>query len=364
MEVFFVSGTELEGQWRELFAESEGARVQHSLEWKKCVEAAYPQLQSGYLLVEEKEENVLGLPAFFAKSFLFGDRSISLPFVDYGGFIGSPTQSRAAIAFSKMRARFGCDGIEVRLSGHSPGFPQSEKALFNYGFDRQSTRQLAVVQLEREEKMWDGFDKHTRNDVRKAEKSGLQLKQIDSQKELSTFYELYFTAMKGFGSPQHPPKFFEALYSNLSAKKMFYGWNCYSAEGQLAGSLIMLFHNNYANVAYNISSPSFRQYRPNDLLYWTALEKASEMGAESLDLGQVKQDAGPGSHARGILDYKLKWGAKLFEKPFYHFGYGEGKTSGTSGGDGKFRHLQKIWRKLPDAVVRKIGPWVSRQLGA
>ncbi len=363
-----------EKAWLELLQFGSGARVQHTLEWKRAVEEAYPQLKPAYYLVERGKEDYFGFASFFCKSALFGNRAVSLPFVDYGGFVGSPSSEGTTLLFSKLRARFSADKLEVRLSEHSEVFKESEKALLEHGFVEQKHlgRQVAVVELDSEKKMWEGFDKHTRNDVRKAGKSGLLLEFVDSQKQLDSFYQLYFRAMKRFGTPQHSKKFFECLWNNFGGWRTnspFHGFNCYK-DGRLAGSLAMLAFNGYAQVFFSVSEPELREFRPNDFLYWQALRAANEAGAKFVDLGQVQKDAPAGSHAAGIFEFKKKWGAKLFERPVYYFGYGnknnfvQGQSSeaeAKTGGNEKLRKLAQVWKKLPDPLVRKLGPWLCRQ---
>lgn len=357
MDCAIVEGSELEKAWKNLLAENPSAPPQLSLEWRDAVLAAYPRLENAYCLVGGAGGYEFGFAALYCESLLFGNRVVSLPFVDHGGFVGEPASAEGvATLFSRLRSRFS-NKFEVRLSAHSPRFPSCDKSLLDYAFLKKPGRYTAVLELRDENAVWQGFSRHVRKNVNKAERSGLVVKAVDSQAELDAFYREYLLSMKRFGTPPHSKKFFEQLSSRLGVGKNFFGFNCYHG-GELAGSLVMMRNCDTVILPYGVSPPAFREHRPNDLLHWTAICKAMEVGAKHFDLGLAQADAPPGSHAAGILEFKLKLGCKLFERPSYSFG-------GASRNGFKASELRKafstVWSKLPLFLTERVGPWVRSQ---
>lgn len=359
LETVLVEGSALEQEWESLVqAAAPAAQVQHTLEWKRAVSEAYPALQPAYYIAAGSDGNAFGLAAFVARSLLFGNRVVSIPFVDHGGFVGTPNAEGVAQIFSQVKRKFGLQKSQVRLASYTQNFAESEKRLLANGFAKKESRQVAVLDISTGEKQaWEGLSRHVRKNVGKAERSGLQVRMIDSQKELDAFYSQYFSSMKQFGTPCHSKKFFESLLKHLVAGKKFFGFNCYQADF-FAGSLLMFLHADSVILPFNVSSPQYREFRPNDLLHWAAIRKAVELQASTFDLGLAQADAPPGTHGHGILEFKLKLGCKLFERPVYYSGYAD-KASGSTSGLKKFA---SVWRHLPNAVIEKAGPWLCRQM--
>ncbi len=363
MEAVLVEGSALEQEWQQLVdSPGSGAQVQHTLEWKRAVSEAYATPKPAYYIARNGGGNLFGLAAFAAKSFLLGNRLVSTPFVDHGGFVGTPNAAGVAEILSQVKKNFGFEKSQVRLASYAPNFSESEKSLLASGFFKKDSKQVAVLELSSQQAIWDGFSRHVRKNVNKAERSGLQVRELDSQKELDAFYAQYFASMKQFGTPCHSKKFFESLLAHLGAGRKFFGFNCYSGA-ELAGSILMFVHGKNAILPFGVSSPQFREFRPNDLLHWEAIKRAVEMGVKNFDLGLAQSDAQPGTHAHGILEFKLKLGCKLFERPVYYGGYGvQASNSSGNSGTGSFRKLSGVWKHLPNAVIEKVGPWACRQM--
>ncbi len=348
-----------ESEWI-AFLERRGGGIQHTLEWKKAVEESYANCVPAYYMIREDGGVKALFPSFLVKSPLLGNRIISQPFVDNGGFAGQPTEGIAKALLEAIQRDYSPKRIEIRLNTSMPNYSASGKSLLAAGFSKESRRHQFILELKRAEELWNGFDKHVRNDVRKAEKSGLEIREISAGSELDSFYSLYSRAMHDFGTPQHSRAFFENLWKHLAPKKMIKGLNCYAGGdgNRLAASIIGYCFNKRVYIIYNVSSPEHRAARPNDLLYWNFIEWSARNGFKTFDLGQAEAGAQPGSRAHGIFKFKEKWGGKLFERPYFTY------PPRSAGAAGKLRLFSGIWRLLPAVLAHKTGPWLCSQLGA
>lgn len=327
---------------------------QNLLRWREAISKTYKNCEPVYYL-----DNEFAFPFFLIKSKLFGNRIISLPFLDFGGPIGKINSSTILEILKKTKEKFGEDlKFEIRLNTFLQNYAESESALLGAGFKKESDRSQFILNLKDEKKMWEDFDRITRKGINKAIKSELKIEEIKTEDELKNFYSLYLKNMKKFGTPQHSFSFFKNLFEEM--KENFRGLNCYK-EGKLIGSLIVLLTDDYMYAAYNFSDSNFLNYQPNDLLYWEMIKWASEKGIKYFDFGQCEPNAEEGSHAAGIYNFKKKWGGILYERPYFYFSENQ-ENSDAKKSKNKYKKMINVWKKLPLPLIKLIGPKIASEL--
>lgn len=317
------------------------------LQLPKIVEKTYSNCKN-----KSYAERDLNFPFIEIKSKIFGKKIISLPFLDVTNFKGKATKH----IFKKMVDRLGKENkIEIKLSENHTQFKEIKKILSEMGFDEFSEKAHIVTKLTPEEDMWKRFHKHTRNDIRKAEKPSLKIKKIESVKELKKFYLLYLRQMKGFGTPQHSFKFFENYFNIM--KRNFFGLNCYKG-GKLIASIILFLGNREAYVSFNVSNPQYRSYRPNDLLYLAVIKECIKKKIKYFDIGQIDLNTKKGTREDSLLKFKLKWLGESHKKVHFTLNFKHDSNKKDS-----LKKFRKIWKKLPLFVVKLVGPKIVRELG-
>lgn len=290
-----------------------------------------------------RDVSTANLPKIKARSFLFGERIISLPFLDI-------------INIERILNEDLLDEgeFEIRISEGNKNIELIRKTLTDKGFKEKDVKGHIVSELTDEENFWERFHKHTRNDIRKAEKSELAVKRIYSKQELENFYNLYLTEMKNFGTPQHSFRFFENCKEIM--KESFVGWNCYNGE-HLIGSIILFLNKDYAYVPFNVSDGKFRASRPNDILYWEAIKWCIKNRIKFLDLGQIDLDYQKNSREESLLKFKRKWLGKEYRRIYFTRGF-----SIDSEKKGRLKRFRVIWKRLPKFVIKFFGPKFCSQL--
>ena len=342
--------------WGTYIEKKQETRIQHSLKFMEVIKEAYKNCKEYYFFYQNGEVVAI-FPFFLVKSWIFGNRLICVPFLDVGGFSGdynSKILKNLIETLKKSIKRI--DSIEVRLNTSLENFDKIRKIFLESGFSEKKDKHQFIVFPTSIEDMWKRFHKHTRNDIRKAQKSGLKIREIKDKKELKKFYKLYLGEMTDFGTPQHSYKFFERLFDILGEN--FVGFNCYY-NNNLAGGLILYHYNNHAYISFNVSSPEFREYRPNDLLYWTAIKWLMERGVKDIDLGQVEKNSPGGSHAYGLYKFKSKWLGELHERVYFKWPENKNEKENKE----KYKIFRKVWRKIPIFIIKKLGPKICSQLG-
>ena len=324
---------------------------------EKSIEKSYKNCVSRYFLNKKNNNIDIIFPFFLIKSKIFGNRLISLPFIDFGGTIGKIDNKFLKEALNYIKKNENVSKIEIRLNDFVEDYKKIEKNLINSGFKKEFKKNQFILQLRDEEELWNNFNRITKKGIKKAKKSNLQLKEINNEKELKLFYKLYFNNMKNFGAPQHSYNFFNNL---MNMKKEFKGLNCYK-EGELIGSLIILYTKDYAYAAYNVSNRKFLIYQPNDLIHWEIIKWCIKKRIKYFDFGQCDANSKEGTHDYGIYKFKRKWGGRLYNR--YYFYYGFDKKDKIKSVKKKRDLLKEIWSKLPYPLIKIIGPKIASQLG-
>lgn len=348
-----------ETSWRVFVEGQERITVPSLTEWRGVIEKTYKNCKPIYY-VDSKEKTRSVFPFFFVESKLFGNRIISQPFIDFGGPCGEFNKKFIFEVIDNLKKNFkDISYIEIRMNTFLENYQKIEEALIEKGFKKESKRQQFILKLEAENTLWEKFDRITRKGIKKAEKSDLQLKNIDNEEELKKFYELYLKDMRAFGTPQHSYAFFKNLLEIMN--KNFRGLNCYK-DGKLAGSLIVFYSKKYMYAAYNFSEREFLKYQPNDILYWEMLKWAIKNKIESFDFGQTEANAEEGSHAAGIYKFKKKWLGKLYERPYFYLFLGSEEKMSDKKGKSRYEIATEIWKKTPTTLLKIAGPKIASQL--
>ena len=135
---------------------------------------------------------------------------------------------------------------------------------------------------------WDGLDRKARNQVRKAEKSGLTWRR-GGVELLDRFYGVFARNMRDLGTPVYSRRFFEHVLSTFPATSSV----CLVDHGDrtVAGA-IALSHRDVLEVPWASSLREYRSQCPNNLLYWRIIEHAIASGRPVARLRPVDAERG------------------------------------------------------------------------
>jgi len=345
--------------WEDFEKKNENIPPQHLLNWKRALEKSYKNCSGKYYFNRGEMGEGPIFPFLIVKSKLLGNRAISQPFLDFGGPLGKPDEGFFSEVLEELKKIPEIDKIEIRLNNFNEHYDEMEKTFIKLGFKKEFKKNQLILKLKSEDDLWNDFNRITKKGIKKAEKSSLKLKDLDNEEELKAFYNLYMRNMRNFGTPQHSYGFFKNL-SNLF-KEGFKGINCYKEE-KLIASLLVLYGKDYMYAAYNVSEPKFLIYQPNDLIHWEMIRWGIKKGIKYFDIGQCDSNAEQGTHAAGIYRFKSKWGARIYDKYYFHYKIREDLKTERPKGRSEYEKVIKIWKKLPLPIIKKIGPRIASQL--
>ena len=149
-------------------------------------------------------------------------------------------------------------------------------------------------------------NKNVRRNIRKAIKSKVNAS-VNENEKIEYFYEWLALTYNRFNKKMLPLSYYKAVCSlpfvqTFSAK----------FQGRTIAIMLILTHKNTIYYWAGSSSLNFRQYRPNDFLYWEIIKWAKNNGYEWFDLLITHVEDLPGRSK-----FKLKFGGEIY--PIYEY---------------------------------------------
>jgi FemAB-related protein (PEP-CTERM system-associated) len=278
------------------------------------------------------------LPLVLIKSWLFGRTLTSLPFVNYGGVVGdSEPVARALLdAAADVAKTRNARHVELRHTDRV--------------FEDLPCKQHKVsMRLPLQAGMWEVIDRKVRNQIRKAEKSGLTVERGGAEL-VGDFYTVFTRNMRDLGTPVYSRALFDNVLRAFPDRARI-------LVVRLAGAPIaagLTFRTGtMVEVPWASSIREHNNLCPNHLLYWHVIESAVADGAEILDFGRSTPN-------EGTFKFKEQWGAVPVA---LHWEYSLGRPGGLpdqSPKNPKFRLMIEAWKRCPLWLANAVGPHIVR----
>ncbi len=329
------------GTWRSVVDGSSESNLAHSPEWFALIQRAYGH-QPLYLSAEDDQGHSGVLPAFIVRRPFFGTVVTSMPFLDSGG----PCSSSAAVArvlvehlIAEARG-IGAKLVEIRCSTPLDiGTPSA-----------QTKVNMTLTVPSDPDRLWRQLDKAVRNQVRKAERSGLSI-EIGGAEKLTPFYETFVIRMRDLGSPVHAPEFLRAVLESFGSRARII---LVRKGNTTVGGLVVLAFKDRLIVPWATCLKEYFALCPNMLLYWEALRAACLEGFHRFDFGRSSRNS-------GTYHFKCQWGAR--EEPLFWYTIPITAAVGSSTDSPGHRELlARAWQRLPLGVTRYLGPRIRKYL--
>jgi FemAB-related protein (PEP-CTERM system-associated) len=325
-------------------------------------------------LSAENPAAIVGLlPLVHLKSPLFGNRLVSMPYFDHGGIIvDSPEHEikliHAAVALGReLRIqRFELRHLDqiasLKLNCAKSDQDTEVNAVFSGkslqpGWSVRSHKVRLLLALPgTSDELLKTFKSKLRSQINRPIKAGLIAK-IGGMELIDDFYHVFSINMRDLGSPVHAKALPQSVMTQFSEEARIAV--VYKA-GEPVASAIMV---GFKDVMINPWASALRQHSkdsPNMLLYWQMLSYASDHGFRYFDFGRSTPQ-------EGTYRFKIQWGAQPQPMYWYTLWFnGKTKSSGpihTDKADSKSYALTTaLWRRLPLAISRIIGPMIRKHI--
>lgn len=336
VEVFTGSGDE----WDTFVAGQPGTSFCHQYGWRSIMEDTLGH-EAFFWVARGGDEKIAGvLPAVRVRSRLFGDYLISMPFLSYGGPVGSPEACRAlAEEAARTAGHLQVDLLELRLRHELEGTELARNA-----------RKLTVVKdlPDSGEELWErGIRAKVRSQVRRPIKEGMTAG--FGADRLEAFYDVFSTTMRDLGTPVLPRSFFESIRDQFPESALF---GTVELEGVPVACGCGFFWQGEFEITWAGASRDHSRMAPNMLLYWGFMQECVERGAQAFNFGRCSPESG--THR-----FKKQWGAVDQPLPWLQWS-SSGVFSPPNPDSPKFRAATSAWQRLPVAVTNVVGPPIAR----
>ncbi|TKB65210.1 MAG: FemAB family PEP-CTERM system-associated protein [Nitrospira sp.] len=329
-------------RWDAYVQDCPAATMCHLFAWKGVIERAYRHRT--YNLTANSGGRIVGLlPLVLVQRPFFGASLTSMPFLDYGGVCADDAETAQLLvdrARALMQERH-CRTMELR---------QCEPSI-RLGVSREDKVSMLLDLSVGADSIWKALPAKVRNQVRKAEKSGLAVC-VGGGELLDEFYDIFAVNMRDLGSPVHDKAFFAEMCAVLGHSVRV----TLVRDGQRTiGGLIALFFKDTMLVPWASSLREYFSKCPNNLLYWDAIQDGCKRGCSKFDFGRSTMGS-------GTYDFKKQWGAEPKQLHWQMLSVSGAAGATISTDDAKYRFLLELWRRLPVSMTRLIGPKIRRYL--
>jgi len=126
------------------------------------------------------------------------------------------------------------------------------------------------------------FSQTRRNDIRRAMKYGVSVDFAKSREDISAYYTVYADWTRSRSLPITEEEQFQGIFASRRNRRLLVArYN----GGVIAGVVLRFFPGGVVEVAANCSLQGALQLRPNNLLYWRAIEWSCAEGLTKCSLG-------------------------------------------------------------------------------
>lgn len=325
--------------WDAFVGASPQATGYHFWAWQHVFAKAFGH-ESVYLAARVDGGIVGVLPLVHIRSLIFGRSLTSLPFLNYGGIAaesGAAADALATAAIDTARARH-CDHVELRHVGRQfSSFPCKQHKV--------------AMHLPLQRDIWERLDRKVRNQIRKAQKSGLTAEHGGFEL-LPAFYGVFARNMRDLGTPVYTPRLFDEVLRTFPERTRVH---LVRLEGAPIAAGITFEARGTTEVPWASSIRDHNSLCPNHLLYWNIIERALETGAAVLDFGRSTPH-------EGTYKFKEQWGAEPVALHWEYPSLKGGQLPDTSASNPKFQLAVKMWKKLPLSIATRVGPSIVRAI--
>ncbi|UFS69122.1 FemAB family PEP-CTERM system-associated protein [Geomonas sp. RF6] len=332
-----------QSRWDAFVEGSAEATPYHRYSWRRVIEESFGH-RGHYLAALDGAGAVRGiLPLVHMRSALFGNFLVSVPFVNYGGLLCNSDGAGAALvaAAERLRSSLGAGHVEMRHLAFKVG-----------GLPARTHKVTMVLPLQPDaQSQWDSFNAKLRNQIRKAEKSGLTCT-IGHLDLLDDFYDVFARNMRDLGTPVYGKEFFRnVLRAFPEHSKIFAVMN----DGRTIAAGIVSWYRRTTEMPWASSIREYKPLCPNNLLYWEAIRFAIDKGCASFDFGRSTPE-------EGTFNFKKQWGAQPVQL-YWQYLLPEGEPlPELSPKNPKFEAAIALWKRLPVGMTRILGPAIVRNI--
>jgi len=328
-------------RWDAFVGAAEHSTFCHLAGWREIMTDVLGH-ECPYLVAADEQGAWRGvLPLVRVRSRLFGHYLVSMPFLNYGGPLGTPAAQHDLVqAAVGLARRSSADLLELRTR-HSVGCEL-----------RVSHRKITVV-LELPDSadvLWrEVLPSSRRRQVSRAQKEGMQTRFGPDQVE--PFYQVFAVNMRDLGTPVLPRRLFERIARVFGEAAVF--GVVYWRGQPLAAGCGFVWGSEF-EITWVSSLRQYDHKMPNMLLYWSFMKHLISQGVRVFNFGRCT----PGGRTH---QFKHQWGGVDTALPWLQ--WSPRQLDATPTPERPLYHMAAaLWRRIPVRLANRVGPVLARRL--
>jgi FemAB-related protein (PEP-CTERM system-associated) len=327
-------------EWDDFVRRQHGWTHFHLHGWRSVMERVFDH-ECLYLAARDAAGRLEAvLPLVRVKSVLFGHYLVSMPFLNYGGPLGSAAGVGALAAEARRHADAGgAKLLELRSRVELPlAMPVSHRKI-TVVLDLPSGTDPAPL--------WQALGSKLRSQIKRPQKEGVQVRFGPDQ--VAPFFAIFAHHMRDLGTPTQPRVLFDAIADQFGESVWF---GCaYLGKTVVAGGCAFQWADE-VEVTWASSLTAHKRLAPNMLLYWSYMERAMRAGVRTFNFGRCTP--GAGTHS-----FKRQWGSR--DEQLWWYQHSADGVAGTPSPDsGAYAWGPRAWKRLPVGVATALGPHIVR----
>lgn len=333
-------------RWERLSRVHPSASVFHSRGWLKALCEAYGYEPVALTTTPPGNELANGIVFCRVRSWLTGNRLVSLPFSDHCEPLVD-NQEELDCLLSRLRedprhrdARY----IEIR--------PMTSRFGGQAEFTKLEEFRLHKIDLTfSADELFLRFHKNIQRNIQRAERERLRYEKGTSENLLGDFRRLLTLTRRRHFLPPQPLRWFRSLLECLGDRVTIR--LAYKEEVPVAG-MLTLRHDGVMVYKYGGSDSRYRQFDGMAFLMWRSIQEARQEGLREFDLGRSDCENA------GLIAFKSRWGSTESTLTYWSSG-----TPRFEGAAAKWtsRWVRQILPHLPDRLLATAGSLLYKHVG-
>lgn len=305
----------------------------HTSHWVKFAAEAFG-FEAAWILQETIGGELTGvLPLVCQRSRLFGDRWVSLPYLNYGGPLAADTDAeRPLMEAAATLAR----GTRVKVL-------EIRDTALRVNYAVRTHKATLVLQLPTTvDELSDRLGAKLRSQIRRADREQPEVREGGAEL-IADFYPVFAETMRDLGTPVYPRRFFELMFDRVGA-------DCRIVIVRLAGEPAAVAVLTHGRDTVEIPwAGSLRRFRPaavNMRLYWECLRHAVESR-------RLRFDFGRSTIGSGTYRFKQQWGADPVPL-YWYYPLEAGGLLGPANQGPLLGFARAAWQRLPVSLATRL----------
>ncbi len=335
-----------DARWETFVNEHTRSSVFHSISWLKALRRAYGYEPVVLTTCSPETRLTNGILFCRVKSWLTGNRLVSLPFSDHCDPLASDSAELDDLLVCIRRSIDPGEWkyLEIRPTSYQPdirtGFHESLRYRI-HSLDLRTDKQT----------LFKNFHKDSiQRKIRRAEREKLRYEEGTSENQLRKFYQLLtITRQRQFLPPQ-PLSWFRALIDMFGNDLKIR----IASKGEIPiASILTLSHRKSLVYKYGCSDARFHSCGGMMLVFWNTIQEAKDNGIEVLDMGRSDLDN------QGLMSFKEHWGA--VGKPLVYWSCPKRRETTLSPWQKAI--LRRVVPVTPELILKAAGALLYRHIG-